>query len=700
MGELSSFFRPKSIAVIGASKTPGKIGHSVLANVISSRYSGEIYPVNPKETEILGKRCYPDVSALTGRVDLAVIAVPAQGVFEVARQCGEAGVRFLVVITAGFKETGSQGLQRERDLVAICRQYGMRMVGPNCLGVIDTHAPYNASFSKDLPLKGEIAFLSQSGALCIAILDWSLTEGLGFSKFVSLGNKADLNEVDFIRDAAEDDYSKVVLCYLEDVVDGQQFLEAVGRAARKTPVVILKSGTSQAGARAASSHTGALAGSDMAYDLAFDRTGVLRAETMEQLFDLATVFTTQPLPAGDRVAIVTNSGGPGIIATDSIEGSGLTMARFSRETIEALRSGLPVTANLYNPVDVIGDADAGRYRFALEQVLKDPNVDSVVVLLTPTAVVDPVETARALVELHEVHPQKPMLASFIGGVNIAEADRILTGGRVPNYIFPERAISAVAGLVRYKRAAGQPYFLGSTEAPGKDPDRVRAVFDAVRGDGRVVLLGSEAASVAAAYGIPTPTLRLARSAAQAEAFADEIGYPVVLKIASPKILHKTDVGGIKVGMESREEARRAYLEIVESVSRLMPEAPVYGVEVQRMLPQGRECIVGLSRDVQFGPMIMFGLGGIYVNLLKDVSFRLVKGLTREGVRQMIAETKAYQLLRGVRGEQASDIPAVVDTIARVAALVTDFPEISELDINPLFVYTDGVTALDVKITIS
>jgi acetyltransferase len=700
MGELTSFFKAKSMAVIGASKTPGKIGHSVLANIIASGYKGDVYPVNPREQEILGKPCYPDIGSLAGQVELAVIAVPAQAVNQVAEQCGEAGVQFLIVITAGFKETGSEGLQRERELVHVCRRHGMRMVGPNCLGVMDTHAPFNASFSKDFPLKGEIAFLSQSGALCLAILDWSLTAGLGFSKFVSLGNKADLNEVDFIRDAADDDYSKVVLCYLEDVVDGQQFLEVVGEASRRTPIVILKSGTSQAGARAASSHTGALAGSDMAYDLAFDRTGVLRAANMEELFDLATVFTAQPTPKGDRVAIVTNSGGPGIIATDRIEGLGLTMARFDRDTIESMRAGLPVTANLYNPVDVIGDADAERYRFALEHVLKDPNVDSVVVLLTPTAVVDPVKTAEALVQLHASYPDKPMLASFIGGVNIVEAGKILGEGKVPNFTFPERAIAAIAGLVRYKRAIEQPYFLGTTEAPGKDQQAVRLIFDVVRRDGRVVLLGSEAASVAAAYGIRTPTLRLARSAAQAIAYADEIGYPVVLKIASPKILHKTDVGGIKVGLTSREEVRRAYLEIVESVSRLMPEAPVYGVEVQRMLPQGRECIVGLSRDVQFGPMIMFGLGGIYVNLLKDVAFRLVRGLTREGILEMIGETKAHQLLRGVRGEKPSDIPAAVDAIARVAALVTDFPEISELDINPLFVYTEGVTALDVKITIS
>ncbi|MDP2870977.1 MAG: acetate--CoA ligase [Bacillota bacterium] len=700
MGELSSFFDPKSIAVIGASRTPGKIGHSVLANIIASGYKGELYPVNPKEDEILGYRCYRDIADLSGLAQIAVIAVPAPLVIQVAERCGQAGVKYLIVITAGFKEVGAEGLQRERELVSVCRRFGMRMVGPNCLGVMDTHAPYNASFSKDFALKGEIAFLSQSGALCLAILDWSFAERLGFSKFVSLGNKADLNEVDFIADAAEDEYSRVVLCYLEDVADGQRFLEVVGKAARKTPVVILKSGTSQAGARAASSHTGALAGSDVAYDIAFRQTGVVRAATMEELFDLATVFTSQPVPVSDRVAIVTNSGGPGIVATDRIEGVGLTMARFERETIDAMRAGLPVTANLYNPVDVIGDADAQRYRFALEHVLADPNVDAVVVLLTPTAVIDTRETARHLVEMKAKHPAKPVIASFIGGLNIKEAARLLKAGGVPNYVFPERAVGALAGLVRYGKATRKPYQLGTTEAPGKDPDRVRAVFDAVRADRRVVLLGSESAEVAAAYGIPVPMLKLARSADEAVQYAEGAGYPVVLKIASPRILHKTDVGGIKVGLKSADEVRRGYLDILESVSRLMPEAPVYGVEVQHMLPPGRECIVGLSKDVQFGPLIMFGLGGIYVNLLKDVSFRLVRGLNRTEIDAMIQETKAFELLRGFRGEKPADIPAVADTIARVAALVTDFPEISELDINPLFAYVDGVTALDVKITIS
>jgi acetyltransferase len=699
MGELTSLFKPNSIAVVGASKTPGKIGHSVLANIINSGYQGELYPINPRETEILGHKCYPSIASLAGKVDVAAIAVPPATLMEVAQQCGEAGVRFLIVITAGFKESGPAGAQREIELVEMCRRYGMRMVGPNCLGLMDSHTPYNASFSKDSPLRGQIAFLSQSGALCLAILDWSFAEGLGFSKFISLGNKADLTEADFIFDAAQDDHSRVVLAYLEDVVDGKRFLDIVGNASRKIPVVILKSGVSQSGAEAASSHTGALAGSDRAYDLAFRQSGVVRARTMEELFDLAMVFTTQPLPRGPRVAIVTNSGGPGIVTTDAVENAGLTMARFTPETIESLRPGLPVTANLYNPVDVIGDADWRRYAYAIERVLDDPSVDILTVLLTPTAVIDIPELARFLIGQRAKHPAKPIVTSFIGGKSIHEAARLLSEGGIPNYVFPERAIAAVRGLVQYADAIKQPHYMGTTEAPGKDSAKVRAIFDSVRADGRRVLLGYESAAVAGAYGIPVPVLKLAKTADEAVALANEAGYPVVLKVASPQILHKTDVGGIKVGVKTPEEVRQVFAAIMDSVAAKAPDAKVYGLEVQNMLPSGRECIIGLSMDPTFGAMIMFGMGGIYVNLIQDVSFRLVTGLTRDEAHKMITETKAYTLLQGFRGEEPGDIEGTVDTICRIAALVRDFPEISELDVNPLFVYNDSVVALDCKITL-
>ncbi|MCL6557990.1 MAG: CoA-binding protein, partial [Firmicutes bacterium] len=381
MGLLNNFYNPNAVAVVGASKKPGKVGHSIVKNLIESGYAGKIYPVNPGEDEIEGLKSYPSVTAIPETVDLAVIAVPAAKTLDVAKECGEKGVKNLVVVTAGFKEIGKEGLDLEKELVATCQHYGMRMLGPNCVGMMDTHTPINASFTRTFPLKGDIAFLSQSGATLIAILDWSRTVGLGFSKMVSLGNKGDLSEIDFIAEAAVDPYTRVIACYLEDVADGSRFLEVVRQATRKKPVIILKSGTSQAGAQAASSHTGALAGSDLAYDTAFRQCGVIRARTMTELFELAIAFSRCPVPAGKRVAIVTNSGGPGIVATDNVEARSLTMARFTRETIEDLRAGLPPEAALYNPVDVLGDARADRYRFALEKVLADPNVDSVVVLM-------------------------------------------------------------------------------------------------------------------------------------------------------------------------------------------------------------------------------------------------------------------------------------------------------------------------------
>ena len=686
--------------MIGASKTAGKIGHAILRNMIDCGYKGTLYPVNPKETEILGLRCYPSISAIPGPVEAAAVAVPAKLVLDVVEECGRKGVRSLVVVTAGFREVGKEGLDLEKQLVEVTRRYGMTMVGPNCLGVMDTHTPLNASFSAGFPHRGDIAFISQSGALCAAILDWSLDLGIGFSKFVSVGNKAVLSELDFIRDAAEDDYSKVILCYIEDVKDGEAFFEESSRASLKKPIVIIKSGTSQAGAQAASSHTGALAGSNLAYDTAFRQAGIIRARTMEELFDYATAFATQPVPAGRRVAIVTNSGGPGIIATDQVEAQGLVMARFQKETLDGLREFLSPAANIYNPVDVLGDATADMYRRAFRLVMADPGVDAVVCLLTRPAGIDPADVARGIVEERRAFPQKPVVAAFLGGDNVADGNEVLRSGRVPTYEFPERAVAALAGLAAYAERLSRPATSRVPEFEDVDREAVRAVFERVRADRRLVLLGSEAHRVVQAYGIQAAPIQLATRVSEAVGAAEELGYPVVLKIASPKITHKSDVGGVKVGLESPGEVREGFLQILENVQRALPNVPVNGVEVQKMLPGGTELIVGVSRDHQFGPLVMFGLGGIWVNLLKDVSFRLAKGLSLEEIERMIQETKAYTLLRGFRGKPPLDTRAVAETIARVAQLVRDFPEIAELDINPLVAYESGVGALDVKMTIS
>lgn len=701
MKDLDFLFSPGQIAVVGASNDPNKIGYAIIDNIIKSGYKGRIYPINPKEKEIAGIKCYSNISKIGGEMDLAVISVPAGITLQVARECGEAGVKGLVVITAGFKEIGSEGLKLEKELVSICRKHNMRMLGPNCVGFMDTHTPVNASFASGFPNKGNVTFISQSGAMLISILDWSFEIGLGFSRFISLGNKADLSEIDFIESCAADKNTSAILCYIEDVVDGEHFVEVCREASKYSPIIILKSGTSSAGAKAASSHTGALAGSDRAYDTAFRQSGVLRAENMNELFDLAQAFATLPLPKGNRVAIVTNAGGPAIVTTDAVEESGLKMASFSKSTAEKLRANLPDQANIYNPIDILGDARDDRYRFALEQALADENVDSVLVLLTPAAVTEPEQTARTLVELKKQSPDKPILAVYMGGKNLESGRNILTKGSVPSYTFPEPAVKALQGLVRYSRFKRELETTPEAE-PLEDinPSNVKATFYDVLKDRRVVLLGHESSEVMEAYKIPVSPIRLAASAEEACKIADSMDYPVALKVSSPKIMHKTDVGGVEIGVQNRKAVEKSFRRIMERVERYLPDAPIYGVEVQRMVDDGTEVIIGMSRDVQFGPLMVFGMGGIYVNLLEDVSFRLASHLTtREAVMEMLSETKAYRLLKGYRGKKAADIDALVDAILRASRLCLDFTEITEMDINPLRVHTRGATALDVKITI-
>jgi len=697
---IKNFFDARSVAVVGASSSPDKLSNAILRNLIQSGYQGNIYPINPKASEIENYKAYPSVSSLPEAVDLAVLVIPASKVLEVAKECGEKGVKNIITITAGFKEVGKEGLEAEKKLAALCGKYGMRMLGPNCAGMMDTHVPINTSFAKAFPKKGDIAFFSQSGAMLVAILDWSFKVGLGFSKVVSLGNKTNLTEIDFIQEAADDPYTKVILCYIEDVADGPKFLDVVGQATRKKPVIIYKSGASQAGAQAASSHTGALAGSDLAYDIAFQQCGVIRARSITELFELAITFANSPVPQGPKVAVVTNSGGPGIITTDNIELRGLTMSRFTKETLDILRAGLPPEAGIYNPVDVLGDALADRYSFALETVCKDPNVDSVVVIICPTATNNPTEVARVVAEMKGKFPEKAFYGAFFGGPAMDEGQEILNNEGIPCFTFPEPVISSIGQMVSYNDYKTSQVS-ERQERPGNiDKKAVKAVFYDVLKDNRLVLLGSETTEVARAYGIPAAPIALATTPQEAVDEAEKMGYPVVLKVASPKILHKTDVGGVKVGLATAEEVYSGFQEIVENSHHYMPQAEIYGVEVQKMMPKGTELIIGMTRDVQFGPMIAVGLGGIYVNLIKDVSFRLARGLTRREIEKMIMETKAYTLIRGYRGDKPKDMGALIDAVERVANLVMDFPEITEIDVNPVFAYEEGLSALDIKITIS
>lgn len=699
MSGVDIFFNPKSVAVIGASKAKEKVGYAVITNIIKSGYQGEIYPINPKESEMFGYKVYPSID-VAPETDLAVIAVPAPYVASVAEACGKKGVKGLVVITAGFKEVGKEGLALEKELMEIVDRYDMQMMGPNCLGYIDTHTPINASFVARPPLKGDIAFFSQSGAVCVAVLEWSLKRNIGYSKFISMGNKAHLNEADFIEEAAKDPHTKVIAGYIESVEEGERFLEVAREASKEKPIVLIKSGVSEAGAKAASSHTGALAGSNVAYDTAFRQAGIMRAKSLQELFDLASAFAKQDAPKGNRVAIVTNAGGPGIIATDSVELNDLKMASFEKETVDNLRAGLPAESNVYNPVDVIGDAGEDRFRYAMEHVMKDPNVDAVLVLMVATAMTGPHEIAELTVEMHKKYPDVSVVGAFMGGETIDEAFKLMSDNNIPAYTFPEQAIESLARLVQYNELRERLQRQTAVEEFDVNKEAVASIFKKVKEEDRVVLLGSEAMQVIEAYGIGSAPVALAKTAEQAGDLADAMGYPVVLKVASPKIMHKTDVGGVKLKLQTREEVEQGFIEILENVHRYLPDVLVDGIEVQKMLPQGREMIIGMFKDVQFGPMIMFGLGGIYVNLLQDVSFRLANGLNREEAMEMIQETKAYTLLKGYRGEKQADIDGVVETILRVSKLVTDFPEITELDINPLFAYEESVNSIDVKITIS
>jgi len=694
---LREFFRPHSVAVIGASEKPGKVGRVVLENILGCGYPGDVYPVNPHGGEILGLKAYPSVEELPEAPDLAVIIVPAAAVPSVLDQCGLKGIKAAVVISAGFKEAGREGYRLELELEEMARRHNMRVLGPNCLGLADTSTPLNATFARTTPLTGRLAFFSQSGALCTAALGWTREHGLGFSKFISIGNKMDVDEVDLLKALEDDWHSRVIAGYLEGIKRGEEFLRLAAEVTKKKPVVIFKAGTTQAGAKAVSSHTGTLAGSENAYAASFKRTGVIRAESMEELFHICRGFSQQPVPAGDRVAILTNAGGPGIITADALEKAGLKMAGLEEKTISRLKEHLPPASNFYNPVDVLGDALADRYRAALEALMEDANIDSIICILTPQAMTQPVETARVLVD-GCAGKGKSVFAVFMGGTEIDEAEGILHAAGIPNYRFPETAVHTIRAMVEYRSYLSR----GEDEVVSFEADRevVDRIFSRVLSEGRYQLGEMEAREVFLSYGIPVARTLLATNLTECIAAGREIGYPVVAKIASPQILHKTEVGGVKVGIGNTDELIEAYEEINANVRRLMPNATVWGVVVQEMLKPSRELIVGMNRDPQFGPLLMVGLGGIYVEVLKDVSFRLAPVGKRESM-EMLKELKTYWLLRGSRGEKPADIGAVAEVIQRVSQLVSDFPVIQELDINPLRVFDRdmGCVAADARMII-
>lgn len=694
---LDKFFKPRSVAIIGASEKKGKVGNALLVNLLDYGYKGKIFPVNPLLEELSGLKVYPSIKTVEDEIDLAVIATPPPTLVATIKDCGDKNIKCAIVISAGFKETGAEGAKLETSLARAAKEYGVRIIGPNCLGVISSENRLNATFSAGAPPAGRIAFLSQSGALCTATLDWAIGGNIGISKFISIGNKIDVAEPELIDHLADDPHTGVILCYIEGLKDGVEFMKAAWRASRKKPLIITKGGKSEAGARAVSSHTGTLAGSHKAFEAAFKQCGIIKAETIGDLFDFALAFSMQPLPEGENLAIITNAGGPAILAADACANLSIQLATFSRETLESLSKQLPPVAAIHNPVDVIGDAKADRYMAAIETVLSDSNVHSLAVLLTPQFMTEVEGTSRVILEASRKH-RKPIVASLMGKKSIESSAAMLVEGGVPCYSFPEDCVRAIDALTNYKRIRELPQ--PDMVHFDVEKDRAETLIKRARQAGRYALTELEAREIIRAYGFALPESRLAETSDEAVGIANSIGYPVVIKVASPDILHKSDVGAVKVGLKNEKEVRDSFLEVILNSKRYMPRAEILGAVVQEMVIGGREFILGISHDDQFGHLIMLGLGGIYVEVLKDVTFRVAPIDARQA-DSMMAELRSYPLLQGVRGEKPLDVAALKNCMLRLSQLSCDFPQVLEADINPLIVKPSGggAIALDARISL-
>jgi acetyltransferase len=695
VSDLAGLFGPKRVAVIGATDREGSVGRALMRNL--SSFDGEVLAVNPDRETVLGEPCYPRIDAVpdASSVGLAVVAVPASAVVDVVRQAGEAGIGNVVVITAGFSEAGERGRRRERELIDVAEKYELALLGPNCVGLVSTPNGLNATFTRGRPPEGNISLVSQSGAFIAAVLGWAAQHGVGLRHVVSLGNEAVLDEIDFVAEWRDDPDTDVILAYLEDIDDGRQFIETARDATERTPIVILKSGRTEAGAEAAASHTGSIAGSDRAYQAGIEQAGALRAANVEEIFEFGRALAGQPLPERDDVAIVTNGGGPGVLAADAVEESRLTIADFGEKASAALAELLPEEADVANPLDIVGDADPDRFRRALDVVLGSDDVGGAVVISVPTAIFEFGDLVEVVGDLRGRH-EKPIVTCLMGGAEADRAAEALGEYGVPNYFDPTRAVSSLEALADYRDVRAREY-----ESPAEfdvDTERAGEILAAAIDRG-VDYLGLEAMELLDAYGIPTPAHGLAESPADAEAIAEEIGGPVVLKIVSPDVVHKSDVGGVEVGVPI-EAVGETYRTIRRRASEHDPDARILGVHVEELVApdESTETIVGAKRDPQFGHLVMFGLGGIFVQIFEDTSFRVAPVSEREA-REMTAEIRAAPMLRGARGRTPADLDAVVETIQRISQLVADYPAITELDVNPLVVAPGGVYAIDFRLTL-
>jgi acetyltransferase len=688
-GPLAPLFAPRSVAVVGASRDPSKVGGSVLANLRAAGFEGRIVPINARADAVQGLPAAPSLLAVDGDVDLAVVAVPAVAVLPALKECAVKGVGAAVVISAGFRESGPEGRAREAELAAWLREQPLRVLGPNCLGWIRPSRRLNVTFAPGMPLPGGIAFVSHSGALATAILDWARDRRLGFSLFASLGNQVDLTEADVLAAVADDPETRVIAGYVEGVADGRRFFEALRRATAVKPVVLLKAGRSAEGARAVASHTGALAGSDQAFDAAVRQAGAVRVHTVEELFDVARGLASQPLPPGRRLLVVTNGGGLGIVATDAAREAGLTVAPLEPPVQASLRGVLPPTASVGNPVDLVGDADAARYGNALAAA--GHAADAALVILTAQAATDALGVARAVLGATRGWTI-PVAAAFVGGARVTAGVRALEEGGVPCYPFPEPAVNTLAGMAliaERRRLRRDP---SPSEPPPTDAAR-RVAGLRQAGIGRPGWL--ELAPLLAAYGIPVAAAELAATPEAVRAAAARLGGPVALKILSPDIAHKTDVGGVMLGLAAPEAAATAAGELLRRVRAVRPDAAIRGILVQRAAPPGPELLLGVVRDPQFGALVVVGFGGIYVEVLRDTSMRLAP-VGVEDARAMLDELRMAPVLRGVRGQAPVDRAALAETIVRFARLASDWPELTEIEVNPLIATPAGVTAVDAR----
>ncbi len=690
MEHMDKIFYPQSVAVVGANKVPGTVPHDIIHNILKADFQGIVYPVSPREKFIAGAKCYKYIVDIEDPIDLAIIVFPSSVGHMALEQCGKKGVKSVIIISAGYREVGGKGVEREKQILEIAGKYDINFIGPNCLGVINTDpkSMLNASFARKMPEAGSIGFLSQSGALCTAVLDYAQAKHIGFSKFISFGNKADIDEIDLLKYLKDDPKTKVILMYLEEISKGRKLMETAREIINETgkPILAIKSGRTDEGASAAASHTGSLAGSDQVTDAALKQAGIIRCHNIEEMFNKAIAMAYQPMPKSNHVAIITNAGGPGVLTTDSAIHEGLELAKFSDQTTAVFKKNLPKTANIKNPVDVIGDARADRYKIALSQALKDVNVDGAFVILTPQSMTDIETIAKEIVNVAEQY-DKPLYASFMGEADVAPGVDILQRNKIPHYQLPESMCKSFATAFNF-----ETHKLNEIDRSElyEDVDKAAAqkILNEALEKGRKILPENEADKVLETYKIPVPKRKLVNSAEEAGKAAKEIGYPVVLKIMSEDITHKFDIKGVVIDVKNAKEAKEAYKSIMTHVPKAKPKAKIDGVLVEEMIPKGQEVILGVKRDPAFGPFIMYGLGGIFVEVFKDVSFR-VAPVDKETATEMIEETKSSHILHGARGIEPADMDALQNTLIRLGQLAVDCPQIKELDINPLIVLKKG-----------